>query len=226
MGNELDANGNPIVQPADGGAPVGDPAPEDKIDKKEFEAVLKESLKRKDALAVLERQNLDLQKQFEQMKTQGMKTKEAWKELAETKEKEVDQLKSENTQIKKAVVDASKHMALKSAVLKLGLHPSGEKYLDTSTWLDEVEVEYTSTGRVNVLNAERVAQNFKTQNPLLFQAPSAPGINTNSPQVVGNGAGKVTIDQINALSKKYAETKNPKDAENYKNAIIAYKTQQ
>lgn len=223
MSKELDENGNPIVKTVD-----GDPKPDGKeevIPKKEFDILLKESLKRKDAVAALEKEKQKLAEQLEAVKTNELKSKQMWKELAETNEKKVQQLESELTQTKQERINSAKYSALRAACLKLGLHPHGEKYLENTPLLGELEIETTSMGRINVLNADLVAQSFKAQNLILFQTPKAQDINTDTPTVLNGGNGGVTLDEVNKLSKKYSQTKDPKDLQLYNAAVLALKSQ-
>jgi len=221
---KVDENGNPIVDPAEGSAPVDNPKDEF-VSKKELDAVIKESIARKQMLAKVEAEKLAALKQLEDIKVKQMKQTDNWKELAETKEKRVIELEGENKMIRESVVNSIKTSALQSAAAKLGLHPSAVKYLNDSSVLDEVEIETTSTGRWNVLNAELVAQNFKATNPLLFQDPRAPSVNTTTPGVIPNGGSKVTPEMLNELSKKFAKTKSKEDELAYKSAIRIFQAQ-
>jgi hypothetical protein len=221
MSKELDENGKPkVVEPVA-------PTTEELVAKqqKELDDLIKENIKRKDAILAMERERDKFKSEVELLKTDKMKSKEMYKELAETLEKEVAELRSKDKAKDKAILNATKHAALKEAANKLGLHSTAVRYLDDKEWLDQVEVEFTSTGRVNVLNAERVAQNLKTEHPLFFLKPTAPNINTETPHVIVNDGGKVTVEQVNLLSKQYAKTRDPKDLRAYETAILQYKKQ-
>jgi vacuolar-type H+-ATPase subunit I/STV1 len=224
MSDDLKVEDPAVVDPAVVSDPVGDKKDEF-VSKKELDAVVKESIARKQLLAKEQAEKEALRKQLEEIKVKQLKSNDNWKELAETKEKRVNELESENKMIRESVVNSIKTTALQSAAAKLGLHPSAVKYLNDSAVLDDVEIETTSTGRWNVLNADQVAQNFKATNPLLFQDPKAPSVNTTTPGVLTNGSTKITPELLNELSKKYQKSKSREDEQIYYKAVRQYQAQ-
>lgn len=197
--------------------PQDPPAGDEVVPKKEFESVVRESIKRKQELADIKKQLEEQNKRLEGFKVQGMKDKEMWKELAETKEKEAEAAKSELSNFKKAYVDNEKFGALKIELMKMGMIPEALNDIG-GEWVDLCEVETTSTGRINVLNAKSVAETLKAKKPYFFGKPNTSNVNTQTPSVGGSSSGAITPATVLELGRKYEKTKSEADRVAYHNA--------
>jgi hypothetical protein len=158
---------------------VETPTPEPKIEvisKQEFDHVMSDLHKQKAKAR-------ELEEKVRTIETQKLKEKEEWKTLADQYEGEAKQAKDEVAKIKEGLVVRTKFDAIKAEAIKLGIHESAIDDLRMLGW-DDVRIETTSEGRVNVLGAEKAMQRVKTQKPYLFKAPGAPNVNVNTPGVV------------------------------------------
>lgn len=203
----------PAAQVTDESVTTNTAAADDMVPKKELEAVIKESIKRKQELADLKKQMDESNKRLESFKTQGMKDKEMWKELAEQKEKEAKDLETKYSGLQNAIVRNEKFSALKTELYKLGIIPEALSDVGDD-FIDMCEIETTSTGRHSVLNAKQVAETVKMKKPYIFGRPGNPNVNTTTPGVNTPG-GAMTVGKVLELQKKYEKTKSEDDRKAY-----------
>jgi hypothetical protein len=173
---------------------VVDP-PVESVPKAEFEKVLAELHKHKN-----EKRELLAKSQAE--KEQILREQNRWQELAELKAKEAEELREYSTKAKEAFVSEKKYSALKEAALKAGIRPEALPDLEI-VGLDKVQVETTSTGRVNVLGVEHAIENLKLQRPHWFGGQKTV-IAGNTPNVMAGAI--VNTEQLDKLSKEAAKT--------------------
>ncbi len=96
--------------------------------------------------------------------TNKLKENNQWKELAEAKEKEANDAKAETARIKDSFVGNQKYNAARDKCKALGLRPEAEADLE-SLDLEAITIETTSTGKINVLGADKFAERLKTVKP-------------------------------------------------------------
>lgn len=162
------------------------PAPQPEVvEKAEFEKIAKQAAKMK---AELEKAKAAL----EADKIARMKEQNQWKELAEAREREAMEHKSKAEQIQQSYLNEKKFGALHSAVSKLNILPEALSDLDMLD-LSSLEIETTSTGKINVLGADKFAERLKAMKPHWFQNKQPPAIN-GATQTVQDTAAPVTAD--------------------------------
>jgi hypothetical protein len=161
--------------------------------------------------------------ELESMKMAKLKEAKNWQEIARIKEDEATAAKQEAQNLKSAIVNQHKSMALRAAALKAGINPASLDDLDILDF-DEVSVETTSQGKILVNGADLAIGKLKTLRPHWFlKNPSA--VNPQSPEVriaAANGAGD--LNNILALEKEYK--KNPQNSEArkaYESALRQYR---
>lgn len=157
--------------------------------------------------------------QAENLRRQGLKEKEDWKALATEWEAKAKESETKLNGMTSAIVNDKKMSAIKLEAKKAGILDSALEDLELIDF-PEVGVETTSTGRMNVMGADRAVQRIKMSRPHWFSR-SAPNINSNTPDVNPPGA-KVTEAEIERLS---AEARKTGDWSKVKTAMQQYKTQ-
>jgi len=185
----------PIVTPIE---PVVTPTKVDEtVSKAEFDKVMAELHKHKGTARTL----------AEQIKTANeskMKEQNQWKELAEAREKEALDAKNEADTLRKSFVSNTKFGAVKEKCAALGLRPEAMSDLEMLD-LEQIQVETTSTGKMNILGADKFAERLKTIKPHWFADKKTAGVNTTVSQVLDSGA-EVTAAMIYAAEKEALKT--------------------
>lgn len=142
--------------------------------------------------------------ELEKMKMDKLKEAKNWQEIARIKEEEAVQAKKNETDLRQAIVNQQKSIALRSAATKSGINPISLDDLDLIDF-PELVVETTSTGKILVTGADAAILKLKTLRPNWFlKNPSA--VNPASPEVMPTN-GQVTLETLSALEKEYK--KNP-----------------
>ncbi len=178
--------GNPNPNPG-AGDPPGEPNPPEMVSREEFERVQADMHKFKDAARAANAS-------AEALKLQGLKAKEDYKAIAEDFEKKYSEAVKERDQIRTAIVSDKKMSAIKLEAKKAGILDTALEDLELVDF-PEVNVETTSTGRMNVLGVERAIQRLKTSRAHWF-GKSAPNVNPGTPGVSLDG--KVTYEEFTA----------------------------
>jgi len=124
----------------------------------------------------------DLEEKLKAKETEDLKISQRWKELAEIKERENSELKTKLDTKDKMIVDDKKFSALKDSALKAGLRKEALADLEL-VGLEDIAIETTSTGRINVIGADVAVERLKTMRPHWFSSTQAPSINLNQPGV-------------------------------------------
>ena len=137
-----------------------DKVPEGYVSRAELEHALKDVQKFK------ARTN-ELEEKTKKEEEQRLRETENWKQLAELKGKEADEAKERLEKVNANIVENTKYSAVKEAALKAGIRAEALNDLGL-IGLQDVVVETTSTGRVNVLGADRFIDNLKTIRPHWF----------------------------------------------------------
>jgi len=155
---------------------------------------------------------------LERANVEKLKATSDWKAVAEVKEQEADTAKREAEQLKAAFVNTQKLGSVREAALKAGLIASAVDDLDLLEY-PEISVETTSTGRFNVLGADKAVQRLRTIRPHWFKS-NVPNVNAISPDVTSPG--KITWEQIQKLE---AEAKKSGNYAPYRDALLKFKAQ-
>lgn len=196
--------------PADPQDPPKEPEKKDRYK----EDLLKEKQARKQLEADLHK----LQQDREQDRISKMKEQEQFRELAEEYEQKMKNAEQESSSLKQAVLNDKKLTAVQQAVMKLGIRNEALSDLDMLS-MDTLDIETTSHGRVNVLNADEFAQNLKLTKPHWFGRRSG-NLNGSEPEVVHTGA--VTLGMVKKAEQEYRKTG---DSTKYETLLIKYKQQ-
>lgn len=149
-----------------------------------------------------------------------LKEKQDWQKIAELKEKEATEAREEKARLTKAVVSDKKMSAIREAAMKSGMLDSALDDIELLGWSD-VEVETTSTGRINVLGAEDAVKRLKTLKPHWF-GKSATKVNSKIPDVKDGKSDIVTLEKIVKLRK---EAQQSGDYSAYEPAFRTYQAQ-
>ncbi len=151
-------------------------------------------------LQKFKREAAELKKERETLNTNKMKEQNQWKELAEKHEKEANDAREEAAKIRDSFLGERKFSTVKEKCLVLGLRPEAASDLEMLD-LESVTLETTSTGKINVLGADKFAERLKTLKPHWFADKNAPAVNTNGARIVDSN-GDITPAMILAAEKE------------------------
>jgi hypothetical protein len=178
--------------------PVEQPKEETKVvSKTEFDKVMADMHKYKKALREIESTK-------KQQELQSLKEKQEWQKIAELKEAEANQEREERTKLTKAVVTDKKMSAIREAAMKAGVLDTALDDIDLLNWND-VEVETTSTGRINVIGADDAVKRLKTLKPHWF-GKSVGKVNSKIPETTKQNSDVVTLEKIIKLRKEAVQS--------------------
>lgn len=152
--------------------------------------------KNADALAAL-------QGEMDQIKKGQMKAAADLKPYVEQLEKETKAKDDQIATLKKGFGNTFKEMEVKAACQALGITEQGMKDLALLSF-EEVNVEFTTEGRVIVSGAKEAAENLKRTRGHWFTSGAAANINT------GGKGGSPTPDVLTTQYMNELETKDPK----------------
>lgn len=155
-----------------------------------------ESKKAADALAAV-------QAELDQMKKGQLKSAADLKPYVEQLEKETKAKDEQIATLKKGFGNTFKEMEVKAACQALGITEQGMKDLALLSF-EEVNVEFTTEGRVIVSGAKEAAENLKRTRGHWFTSGAAANINT------GGKGGSPTPDVLTTQYMNELETKDPK----------------
>jgi hypothetical protein len=206
---------DPIIDPANpqNPPPADPPAPTN-------EELLAQARKDKlEAQAETER----IKKENDDLKMQGLKSKDDWKAIADLEKKRADDAEAKNINITKALKDSAKYDALRLEAQKQGINPISIPDLEL---LDFAEVTAeTVNSRVVVSGVEAAIQGLKAKRPNWFNS-GAPSVNTITPTGGQQAAtGQVTLADVKAAETKYYQSKSESDKQAYQNLVIKFKSQ-
>lgn len=133
-------------------------------------------------------------------KVARMKEQNQWKELAEQRELQAKEATEKAERLQSSYLGEKKFGALSAAASKLGLRQEAMSDLEMLD-LSEIQIETTSTGKINVLGAEKYAERLKTLKPHWFQEKVAPSVNATG-QRIQEQPGTVTPAMVLAAQKE------------------------
>lgn len=213
--------GTPALDPANPpAAPLGD-QPLETVPKSAYEEMKADLLKQKQIARERERE-LELQKQkTEELKLQGLKAKEDYKAMYEDAENRFKDVDTKYKQTQSAIVDSTKWNAVSAEMVAIGLSPAVLRDVEKLIDYGQIDIEWTSTGRVSVTNAKAFAEQFKAQRPFYFQGHKGPNLNPNTPTVMSPLG--VDYAAVKAAEAQYYKTRSPEDEKKYREVLMAYK---
>jgi hypothetical protein len=166
-------------------------------------------------------ENLKLQAKIREIEDEKLKTNNQFKELYEREKTARTELEQKNERIQKAVVLKEKYSAVKDVAVRMGLRKEAMPDLDLID-MEEVVVETTNTGKVNILGADSFVEKLKAIRPHWFDQRTAAPINSSTPRVSDPG-GPVTTQQILEAEK---EGRKKGDLTQYRELYNRYRQQQ
>lgn len=146
-----------------------------------------------------------------------LREKGEWQKIAELKDKEAKEAAEKLTHIQTNLVEEKKFSAVREAALKAGMTEQGIKDLELLQ-LNDIVVEHTSTGRVNVLGVDRFIEVQKQIRPHWFQKPGVV-VNGKIPTVT-----TAAVANESDIIKMSLEASKTGDYTAYKKALNEYKT--
>ncbi len=163
----------------------------------------------------------ELKEAADKAETERLKAQDQWKELAERHEKAANEWKEKYTGLTGTIVKDKKLSAVREEALKNGIRQEALSDLDMLE-LREVQVETTSTGRINVSGANAAIANLKALKPHWFGGAASPGVNVTTPGVVNAPTGTISIAD---LRKAEVEGKKSGDSTTYYKLVKQYQEQ-
>lgn len=158
----------------------------------------------------------ELEAQLEVERRNKLKEKEDWKTYAETLEKELESTRTERQALSQAMIYDKKVEAIRIAALNAGIRKDAIKHLE-KFGTEGVDIETTSTGRINILGAEQFVARLKAEAPYLFDVKGTK-VNAESPSMVGKT--EITIEKLNELRDHWKKTG---DSAPYQAALLEFR---
>jgi len=128
----------------------------------------------------IEEEKIQMSQRLAQIEEEKMKAANQWQELADKYKREKEAVEKQHNDFRGYFVQEKKLETIKREALRAGIREEAIHdldILDTSM----VEIETTSTGKINVLNADQFVEGLKSSRPYWFKNQNAPNINTNMP---------------------------------------------
>lgn len=188
------------------------PPAEETVSKVEFERVLSEMHKYKGQL-----REISTASQVE--KERLLKEQNNWQELAQIHESRSKAAEERLNMIQESLVNKEKFSALKDAAMRAGIKPEALSDLEL-VGLDKVQVETTSTGRVNVIGVSQAIDGLKLSRPHWFGG--SPTRVSGALPTVASTQGLVTEKELIKLS---VEAQKNSDYATYEQKLKEYKQQ-
>lgn len=189
------------------------PPPAETVPREEFVNVKNDMHKFKE-------ENQKLMERLKAMETEKLRAAQDWQKIAEQNERDRIEVEGKYKGLQTAIISDKKMSAIKEAALKLGIRQDSLADLEFLPF-DDVQVEMTTAGRVNILGAETAMTRLKTLRPHWFQDKNL-NLNTNSPTTVTGDSGKVTMEE---LKKAELEAKKTGNYKKYQELLLKVKAQ-
>lgn len=170
-------------------------------------------------LAKAKKEGEELRKKLENDRLKKLKDSEDKEAYIKEVEAQRDEAIQSRTRVTEAVIQDLKMNAIRTEALSAGLNPKFKKLLDKFD-CEGVEVETTSTGRMNVLGATSFVSRLKAEHPEMFGQKGSK-INPEDPKVTSES--EMTMDKLRELKKKAekAGLRSPEYAE-YRAATLKF----
>jgi hypothetical protein len=170
------------------------------VPKKAYEEVTSDLMKFKSKSKDLEEKLKAYEKEREESKFKSLKDKEEWQKLAEVREQEANNLRQELESNKRATTNYFKMAEVKAQAMKHGIRDNALDDLDLLS-MDDVQVETTSTGKVNILGADKFVDRLKAVKPHWFHDKTAPRVDGSDPHV-SKDSGPISAQALLKLQKE------------------------
>lgn len=196
--------------------PLPEPPPPVPQDKPEDQSVKASDHKRlRDDLLKEKQLRKQYEEQIKQSEMNALRKNQEWQKIAELKEQEAMEARQSEARLKESFVQSHKLAAIKEAALKAGARQDALDIFESFA-SDDVQVEYTSTGRINILGAEDFVTKMKMVKPFLFDSKSA-RVNPGSPEIERR---EITEDDVIKAGDKARKTG---DYSQYNKVLQLYK---
>lgn len=150
--------------------------------KQDYEHAIKDLQATKSKYKELEEKVKQFETQREELEVKSLREKEEWKKLAEIKENEALDLKKKLESKDKLTSTYFKRAEVRAEAVKAGVRESALDDLDLLGF-DGVEIESTSSGKINVLGAGEFVERIKATKPHWFEDKKAPSVTSTTPGV-------------------------------------------
>ncbi len=160
----------------------------------------------------------ELEEQLKQREVSELRKREEWKQLAEKYEQESQDYRGRFEGLQSALVRDKKISEVKTHALKSGIRQEALADLEMLD-LDDVEIETTSTGRYNVLGADKFVNRLKVSRPHWF-GRNVGSVNSKDPEVVK--AQEVSYEKLMKAADQARKTGN---YDEYEKMLRKYKEQ-
>jgi hypothetical protein len=150
------------------------------VPKEAYENVMSDLQKTKQNFKELQDRLKSFEDEKESLKVKGLKDKEEWQKLAEIREREAQELKQKLEATSKSTANYFKRAEVRQQALKAGIREAALDDIDLLP-LDDVAVETTSHGRLNVLGADKFVDRLRATKPHWFESKADPGVVSTTP---------------------------------------------
>lgn len=182
------------------------------VSKQELEKVLNE-------MHSYKKKAKEYEAKIKEKEVSDLKKQQEWQKIAELKENEALEAKEKAERLEQSFLSNRKYDALKEAAIKNGIRPEALRDLELIDFENDVAIETTSTGKINVIGSENAIKKLKAERPYWF-GKSVGKINTDTPETVDGKP--VTIDMV---MKEQENARKSGDWNAYKNMLLKYQAQ-
>lgn len=160
-------------------------------------------------LAKARKENEDMKRQIESMRLKKLKESEDKEAYIQEVEKQRDQAIRDRQMYSEAYLEDRKTEAVKVEAIKLGM---AQEFLEVLEKMgtEGIEVETTSTGKVNIIGAHSFVARLKSKYPRMFESKGSK-VNSDSPSTVE--AEELSYEKLMKLKEKADKSGNSKSPE-------------
>jgi hypothetical protein len=90
---------------------------------------------------------------------------------------------------------------------------------------DEVIVETTSSGNINIIGADSAVKKLKSERPHWFGSKVGRNVNGNTGDVIDDGIKKLTLKDVRTAEEKARKSRSKDDEDAYKKLLFQYRDQ-
>lgn len=173
-----------------GGGKTTDEEKENTVARADHERALSDLHKNKREVEKLRQEKKDAE-------TARLKESSDWKTLAEKREVEAKEATEKADRLQTSYVNDRKFNAVRNQCEALGLRAEAVTDLENLD-LEDIGIETTSTGKINVLNADKFAKALKARKPHWFADKKDPKVNTNGTRILDSGDAITPQDLLKA----------------------------
>lgn len=166
--------------------------------------------------------NSELENRIKSNDMKQMQDNDEWQKIAKLKEEEANDWQQKYNGLSQAFVDNKKLEAITSEARNQGIRKEAIPDLDQDAILSSLAVETTSSGRVNILGADRVVMGLKASKPHWFGSRTT-NLNIDNPKVIEGDSSTVTVEDVQKAERLYKKTGSAEDKRNYETIFWKYR---